>query len=321
MVGVPRSGTTWTSRALGHTDGAVAVNEPDGFRDPFAFRVMLTHGEHPALEPGDDAPDYARLWTGAFAGGRPAPGPRAARARRLYDRTPVPARRQARAGGRVDLRLALAARLSVPRVADPAARHVVVKSVQCTLALDWLVARHRPRVVVVDRHPLNVLASWIELDYLRNPRELARLGREAERRWGIAPPPAGAPRLVQQAFQYGVLAGALHDAAAAHPDWVRVSHEQLCTDPPAQLRALGAEVGLTWGAEAATFIRTSDRPGTPYRTERRAAEQPARWRTRLDAEQVASIRAALAPFPHPVPPDPGGDSGIIEPLRNEGTGE
>ena len=30
----------------------VYVNEPDGFRDPFAFRAMLTHGENPVLDAG-----------------------------------------------------------------------------------------------------------------------------------------------------------------------------------------------------------------------------------------------------------------------------
>ena len=71
IVGVPRSGTTWTGRVLGRTEGAVYVNEPDGFRDPFAFRVMLARGENPIVGVGESASDYERLWRGALAGGDP----------------------------------------------------------------------------------------------------------------------------------------------------------------------------------------------------------------------------------------------------------
>src|SRR5680860_595121 len=72
IVGVPRSGTTWTGRVLGHTEGVAYVNEPDGFRDPFAFGVMVARGENPILAAGDAAADCERLWSGAFGGGRPA---------------------------------------------------------------------------------------------------------------------------------------------------------------------------------------------------------------------------------------------------------
>ncbi len=56
IAGVPRSGTTWIGRALGNTEGAAYVNEPDGFRDPLAFRTMVDHGENPILEPGAASP-------------------------------------------------------------------------------------------------------------------------------------------------------------------------------------------------------------------------------------------------------------------------
>ena len=122
IAGVPRSGTTWIGRALGHTEDTVYVNEPDGFRDPFAFRVMLARGENPMLDPGDAAPDIEALWAGALAGGRPAGTVRDRMARALYERTPLDDRREARAAGRASGELALAARLAVPRVAEPGAR-------------------------------------------------------------------------------------------------------------------------------------------------------------------------------------------------------
>ena len=86
LAGVPRSGTSWTGRALGTTPGTRYVDEPDGFRDAFAFKVMMEFGENARLEPGAAAPDYRSLWAGAFAGGVRAPGAAARFAEWTYHR-------------------------------------------------------------------------------------------------------------------------------------------------------------------------------------------------------------------------------------------
>jgi hypothetical protein len=300
IAGVPRSGTTWIGRALGHTAGATYVNEPDGFRDPFAFTVMLRLGENPVLAPGDPAPDLERLWAGALAGGRPAGTWRDRLARTLYERTPLDERREARARGKASGRLRLAALAAMPRIAEPGARHVVVKSVQCSLALEWIADRFAPQILVVERNPLNVLASWVELDYVRSTREREAVEAFARRQWDLAPPAPDAPRLEVQAFSYGVQTSALRDAAASHPEWARTSHEHLCVDTDTRFGALASELGLEWSDDAAAFLQESDRDGTPYRTLRRTEEQPDRWKERLDAGQVETIRATLARFPHPL---------------------
>jgi hypothetical protein len=301
IAGVPRSGTTWIGRVLGRTDGAGYVNEPDGFRDPFAFRTMLELGENPVLTPGDAAPDFERLWAGALAGGRPAGTVRDRLARTLYERTPLADRRAARARGRASGRLRLVSLLAMPRVAD-SDHHVVVKSVQCALALEWIAARFAPRVLVVERNPLNVLASWAELDYVRSVRERQVFEAYARRAWGLEPPAANASQLEVQAFAYGVQTSALREAASRHPEWVRTSHEHLCVDSPARFAALAAELELAWSEGAERFLRESDREGTPYRTLRRTEEQPDRWRARLDDSQVALIRETLVRFPFPLVP-------------------
>ncbi len=303
IAGVPRSGTTWIGRALGHTENTAYVNEPDGFRDPLAFRTMLTYGENPALEPGQAAPDVEALWAGAFAGGRPAGTVRDRLARALFERTPLDALRAARAVGHASGKPGLAARLAVARVAEPGAR-VVVKSVQSALALDWIADRFQPRVLVIERNPFNVLSSWNELGYVRNPRETAAISAYARKRWGIEPPDESAPHLALQAFLFGVLTSALRETSAKHPEWSRTRHEDLCVDTVTRFRSLAAEVGLTWGDEAERFLTDSDREGTPYRTQRRTEEQPDRWRDRLDADQVSIIRETLAQFPHAFVPEP-----------------
>jgi hypothetical protein len=300
IAGVPRSGTTWVGQALGHTDGAVYVNEPDGDHDPFAYRARRGHLVAPVLEPGVAAPDWERLWAGAFAGGQYAGTPRDRLARAVYARTPVASRWDAWLGGQESAPLRVAAALAVPRVAAPEARHVVAKSVRSELALEWIVERFRPRVLVVERHPFNVLASWIELDFVRDGREAASMAGYARDRWGVEAPRPDDPQLVQQAYYFGVLATGLRAAVARHADWTAVSHEHLCVDSHTRFAALASGLGLEWGAAAGEFLDASNTEGSGYRTARRTEDQPDRWRERLDAEQIATIRAVLARFPTPL---------------------
>ena len=246
------------------------------------------------------------IWTGKGEedeSGEPAGTVRDRLARLVYDRTPLDDRRSARADGRVRLRLRLASAAAEPRRAAPTDGPVVVKSVQSILALDWVWERFRPRVLVVERNPLNVLASWIELGYVRNARERDAIAAFASRRWGIAPPEPGSPQLVHQAFTYATLATELREAAGRHPEWTVVRHEELCVEPSKSFRALAERVGLVFGPAAEQFLGESDAEGTPYRTLRRPAEQPERWRERLDAEQVATIRDVLSRFPGALVPD------------------
>jgi hypothetical protein len=301
LAGVPRSGTSWTGQALGVTPGTRYVDEPDGFRDAFAFKVMMAFGENARLDPGAAAADYRRLWAGAFAGGVRASGIGARFAEWTYHRAGTPARRRARRGDDVSPWLQAALRTAVPPVADPEARHVVVKSVQCALAAEWISQEFGPRVVVLFRHPLNTIASWRDMGFeasvVRNPREHAVLVDVAATRWGVAPPPADAPEMAHHAFEFGVLTNALADAASRHPDWIVARHEELCVDAAVRLRQLAERVGLEWSDAADRFVRESDRDGAGFATTRVASAQPDRWRDRLATEDVDAIRGVLRGFP------------------------
>ena len=94
----------------------------------------------------------------------------------------------------------------------------------------------------------------------------------------------------------------MHEATARHPEWVGVRHDVLCVDPTTSVRALVAEVGLDWGPATEEFLTESDREGSGYHTQRKAEEQPDRWRKRLTGEQVDTILATLARFPAPLIP-------------------
>jgi hypothetical protein len=294
ILGAPRSGTTWSGRVLGHTAGAAYVNEPDGDTEAYAFPARLGFGGPPELAPGEEHAAYDRLWTGAFAGGGRPMRPTARVARWLNAGVEPGQRFRAWYGDPLTVRQRLVRAWAAPMLPRPEARHVVVKTVRAEFTAEWIAARFAPTVLLVERNPLNVLSSWIDLGYARHEREfLAYAARAA--RWGIAPPDDPV-EVERQTFTYAVMATALRDAATRH-GWARTTHEHLCVDSVVRFRELATRLGLEWGDEAARFVEASDREGSGYRTERRTADQPERWRQRLTDEQVERILATLERFP------------------------
>jgi hypothetical protein len=297
VVGAPRSGTTWIGKALGHTANATYVHEPDGTADPFAFAAKLGLAFTPVLAGDEDLPRYERLWAGAFSGGQRAGTARDRLARKVFTQATQEEKQRARQDGEFSWRLRLARAAAVPLVPDPSKQNVVVKSVHAPLAVEWVWRRFEPTVLVVRRHPYNVLASRIEMGFNPGLRTVAKAAEFAEREWGVEPLQTDDPPLLQNAFHLAIMLLAMTDALQRHPKWHSVSHEELCTDPVPRFRALAARLGLDWSTDAETFLDDSNKSGTGYATNRIAEEQPDRWRERLTADQVSTIDAALARFP------------------------
>jgi hypothetical protein len=282
VAGLPRSGTTWVGEALARVPGTAYVHEPDN-RDVDRFagvakRGLGRFGFHPVVEAGQRADTYAVLWDLAFRGGWPdrrALG----RLRRLAEQSPP----RLHVAGLTALARGAA---RVPQRAD----HVVVKSVHSTLALEW-VAGHTGATVVVVRRPVpEVVASWLERDFVGYPLDEVPAVR---RRWldalGLPPRPAG-DRVADVAWTVAVLDLILARTTASHPDWVLADHPSLCEAPVERFRELFARAGMPWDAAVERFLVESDRPGTGFATQRVASQERDKWLRRLSPEDVATVR-------------------------------
>jgi len=285
VAGLPRSGTTWVGEVLGHTAGARYLHEPDNHLvRPDAWWAKRTLGPYPELRPGDSGADYERLWALAFAGG-PRPSLRYAAAR-ILQRAGTP---------RVSGRLASRQR------SRPASGPLVVKSVHCARALEWTAQRFRPAVVIVERHPFGVIASWRKLgwdDFLDRDHGAVRHSSAV---LGVEPPPAGAPWLERAAWHYGVLSSYLEQSRRRHPEWVVVRHERLCAGPDPAFRRLAVRLGLHFTDDTARFLAASNRPGDGYSTQRLWHEQIDGGRRRLTPPERDLVLATLERFAGALP--------------------
>jgi hypothetical protein len=175
-------------------------------------------------------------------------------------------------------------------------------------SLEWIWQRFRPRIVIIQRNPLNVVSSWVTLnvhgfDIHRRPAILERFAKPI----GVDPPGPGVSPLSLTAWWVGLLNATLARAAVSHPEWIVISHETLCDETEVAFRQLYAKLGLTWTPSSDRFIaeygyhRPTFRPsyaptdGLSPREITRAQTQ--RWRERLSEDQVREIESVLDRFP------------------------
>jgi hypothetical protein len=255
-------------------------------------------GRFPALSPGDRDDRYHRLWAWILTGAHESLRLRAAE---QVLRVVRPPERNSYLSGSSSARLSLAATLGArprpqrnPALVD---HRLMVKTVHAPLSIDWVAAEFDVDVVMILRHPGSILASWISLDYVDQyvPFEELPGVRRVAAELGVEPP--GPDHLTRMIWRIGVLLCALERAAAAHPDWVVRTHEQLCRDPREEFRQLYADLGLRWNEGAERNLAENDQPGKRFLTKRVAADLPDNWKQRLSAPQIAEMQRVLAPFP------------------------
>lgn len=293
MVGVARSGTSWLIRALARTPGTMHYYEPDNVdADPTGARPVgkSGFGPYPIIEAGERGGSFGPLWDAAFAGRLPKvqeidSGLKLQLARAAL-RLPAAVREPL---------IKLGSRVLVALPGGP--ERTAIKTIYGIFSLDWLVNRYDPRVVVLQRNPLNVVSSWREQQIPEF--DLATRPALLERYRDLYGEPIGADAspLARTAWVVGLLTSVIGEALDRHPGWLLVNHEELCEDPVNRIRAVCDKVGMPWSSEVERYLDESNRPGTGLKPVRVTKEQPHRWKGRLTEAEVDEINAVLARFP------------------------
>jgi hypothetical protein len=302
VTGVGRSGTTWIATTLATTPDSDVLREPDTIESSaFAMRALRGLGINPVVGAGADGPDdLARLWEAAVAGKARYVRGQQRIADHLFRRATVRQRQQTchPTDPRITPGLRVAAALAVPWGTN-APGHRIVKSIRLPFSLEWVAARWQPVVIVCRRHPLDVVASQLELGHERDLQWLAPSARRwATDRYGVPEPgPERRDPVVGLAWRIALSMSALDDARHAHPEFHVVDHEVMCTDPTAEFRRLFDAVGLVWTPEVEARIAASNRPGTGYETKRVATEQSGKWRERMSRDDARTAAAVIGQFP------------------------
>jgi hypothetical protein len=283
LVGLPRSGTTWLANVIAAHPDVHLVHEPDN-RDLDVLGWLGTGhiGQLPSPRVGASAPDYELMWRLSFSGGWPRRGAmvRIIRPLRSWGSSP----RSAALGRTTALRAA--ARVGATQ--RPPAPVVLVKSVAAQLAVDWIAAALDPKLLVVWRHPLNLLPSWLRLGWVGAELAASRPAvRERFESTSVWPPPEEPVR--STAWAICAQLTLLLEAAERQPRALVLHHERTVLDPHRAVRRAIEHLGLEWDGAVGTRLDDTDRPGEGWVPNRVAAEEAGRWRTRLASGDVATV--------------------------------
>lgn len=282
LLGLPRSGTSWMANLIAAHPAVALVNEPDN-RDLDLLGWLGTGalGVIPSLGPGERATDYRTMWRVAFAGGWPADGPLATATRtlrRIAGARVVPRPLQATA-------LRTAGRLTAHRT--PAAPVVLVKSVRSMFTVDWVSAEFDPALLVVWRHPLNVVSSWLDKGWHTHWYNGLPSVRHRFAHTPLWPVPEDA--LGWAAWTVCAHLTILLETVVDRPAALVLNHERSAQDPRATAEHVLGWLGLDWDDAIAAFVAANDRRGEGFTIQRRTADEPTVWRGRLDREQARVV--------------------------------
>ena len=196
----------------------------------------------------------------------------------------------------MSFRLRIVDATAVPPHLSPEVEHQIVKSVRLPFALEWVATRWQPTVVVCFRHPLDVVASVLALQWSNRLDKVSPNVRARAVAYGVDVPVTSDPATCT-AWWVGMHMSALDATVPAHPEFHVVDHGPLCNDPLGEFRRLIDAVGLGWAPATEALIVGSDRPGMGYDLTRVASEQSNRWRQRLSDDDARTAARVLAPFP------------------------
>ena len=321
IAGVPRSGTTWVGRILASAPDVDYRFEPDNEEIcPYALLLKQRLHRFPYLRRGDDVPDFVELWNAAFKGRIPH--------RKLEQRvrelgrlapdvldtnvtfrsitsdlahTPPPA---FPAVGRA--RVAAAAALAKYLLYRPAAsdRRRIVKTVHSVLALNWLRERFSPRVVLIVRHPFNVVSSYLNMRMKDGDRcifsQAAYVGDAFADRSMAERASAESDAVARMGYQLAAMTAMIRRYAAADPHALVVSHDLLCLDAAGEFERLFRQLGLPWTAASVRMLDELNEPGVRYQPRRVRANEVDKWKQTLTDAQVRTIATCFEQFSVPL---------------------
>ncbi|GIG53430.1 sulfotransferase [Demequina activiva] len=295
VTGCPRSGTTWVGSTVGASSEVLYLYEPFNDGAPHHLDVPERYLYVAPDSPAHAVPDMSALIGMGGLGGRARATARGIRLGRRF-RSELPAH------------LALHEVVRSPASALTA-RRTLVKDPLAFFAAEWLEARFDALVVMMVRHPAGMISSYLKLGW---PCEVDSLLRQDGLRERFTEPLAVEieryheepdDRLGGLILQWKIFAHAAARLREEHPEWLYMSHENVCEEPVPQFRALFEYLGLRWtpALERKVVADSTASQVDPARHQQHALQRDSRtlaaaWRARLSEADADRIENEAGPL-------------------------
>lgn len=307
VVGVPRSGTTWTANVLAQAPNTWMLHEPDNEKINFlSFLWKRNYHRMPYIREDSDEPVFKAFWDHVF-NRTFLPSNTALNhsllhltgfsKKRLEEQIATKCRILTKNDGASnfysspDLLTTTLSRFSLAHYYNKY-RMRIIKSVHSGLALSFISSHFKPRIVVLFRHPAAVVASCLRMQLADGNRRVftqTKLEEDYLQPYmsdiKVLDDPVTAMGL-QVAIFYHIWEKQLLD----NPDWISISHEALCHNPEGTFRQLYDSLDLEWTSQVSNYLRQHDVEGTGYETRREASTEIDKWTREISTERIKSIK-------------------------------
>jgi len=191
---------------------------------------------------------------------------------------------------------------------------LIVKDPIASLSSDWLASNFDLDVVVLVRHPAAFAASLKRLEWRHPFEDFLEQEMLMERhlepyRAEIASKPDNIAE--QAAIIWNCVYGVLFTYLDSNPNWIVKKHEDLSTNPVAELKSLCGDLGLKWTTTVEDEVVKYTRSGNPvsapdgiiHQIRRDSAAVVSRWKKILTKEEIARVYEVTRPVCGPYYPD------------------
>lgn len=310
IAGLPRSGTTWVANILGSAHGVRLLKEPDNEKYSFIGRQwkQSLHRFPYASSSQEQNRQIIEFYQSIFNGKYPANQSVVNHAlNRVFRHTASNneghilrkelrlAQEQGRFSSKKNLTSFLF-RLTSDNWASYSRQ--VVKSVHAGLCLSLIADHFDPWIVLLFRHPANIIASSLELDIKDADRGLINrlevqsvLEDYSDDIQRLEDP------LSKMGFQIGLFYYLWEQEIVKHPSCIIRTHEDLCVDPVARFEDLFNALDLPWNKTIANTIQTMNKPGKGLKTFRVLEDLNNKWKRVLNNEQIRKIQQGYSILP------------------------
>jgi hypothetical protein len=320
LTGIPRSGTTWVGKVLSQSPDTFYYHEPDNEKNwVLAYHLKRKLHRYPYITDKKQSSEYYKLWENIFKG---ISLPKYVEA--IFKTAFMPKGKMLekkigikcnnilnsdfyRYGNNgFNLDNALNFLLEIPysftflaqfltkRIAVNS-KNFIIKSVHSLLALDLIEQCFRPKIIIIKRDPLNLIASYIKMRLPDSNRNIFHQINLVEDHFHdmnskIYQLCQKGTLIQQMALQVAAFYYYLAKESLRHPNWLIVSHEKICQDPITEFQIIFKMLELKWTLEVEKFIRKSNSPGNGFSINRVLKNEIHKWKTILTPQQVKEIK-------------------------------
>ena len=314
IVGTPRSGTTWIASILSRAPKTIYIHEPDNERTSYLGYLNKRHCHRmPYLNENHSNLQYCQLFDQAFHKPFPSANTQINKvAFKFSGLNPRKVEKQIqgkiddiRYTGRVNQPYSYRAsynmfkKLLYPDVKFFNHKRRIIKSVHSGFAIQFLKKHFDFRLVLVFRHPANVIASYIRMKSEEGNRHVFHqpdlmndlLQRYAHRLKELDSP------LSLMGFQVALFYYYWESIILKSEEALVLEHEDLCVQTEDKFGKIYESLDLEWNDKVVSYIQRHNKEGEGYEINRLAKKELNKWKNKLTSVQIGEIQKGYSILP------------------------